>query len=220
MIGVASRSDESRSDDSRRALREHPDRFFGSFEVDPNRGMDAVRELEARGRGARREGGDARSRRASTRRSRSTTRSSIPIYAKCVELDIPICVCAGVPGPRVPFAPQDVGLIDEVCWFFPELKFVTRHGCEPWADLAVKLLLKWPNLYYSTVGVRPEVLPEGRRPLREHARRRQGDVRGLLPDGPDARAHLRARCPTCRSATTCGRSSSARTRCASSSCDA
>ena len=22
-----------------------------------------------------------------------------PIYAKCVELDIPICVCAGVPGP-------------------------------------------------------------------------------------------------------------------------
>ena len=28
-----------------------------------------------------------------------------PIYAKCVELDIPICVCAGVPGPRVPFAP-------------------------------------------------------------------------------------------------------------------
>jgi len=24
------------------------------------------------------------------------------------------------------------------------------HGCEPWADLAVKLMLKWPNLYYST----------------------------------------------------------------------
>ena len=49
-----------------------------------------------------------------------------------------------------------------MCWFFPELKFVTRHGCEPWADLAVKLLLKWPNLYYSTSRVRAEVLPEGR----------------------------------------------------------
>ena len=85
-----------------------------------------------------------------------------PLYAKCIELDIPICVCAGVPGPRVPFAPQYVGLIDEVCWYFPELKFVTRHGCEPWADLAAKLLLKWPNLYYSTSRVRAALLPRRR----------------------------------------------------------
>ena len=63
---------------------------------------------------------------------------------------------AGVPGPRVPLARSTSRLIDEVCWYFPELKFVTRHGCEPWADLAVKLLLKWPNLYYSTVRVRAE----------------------------------------------------------------
>ena len=46
-------------------------------------------------------------------------------------------------------------LIDEVCWFFPELKFVMRHGAEPWADLAAKLLLKWPNLYYSTSAFAP-----------------------------------------------------------------
>ena len=65
----------------------------------------------------------------------------------------------GRAGPRVPFAPQYVGLIDEVCWFFPELKFVTRHGCEPWADLAVKLLLKWPNLYYSTSAFAPKYYP-------------------------------------------------------------
>ena len=86
---------------------------------------------------------------------RGSTRST----PKCIELDIPICVCAGVPGPRVPFAPQYVGLIDEVCWYFPELKFVTRHGCEPWADLAVKLLLKWPNLYYSTCAFAPKYYP-------------------------------------------------------------
>ena len=55
---------------------------------------------------------------------------------------------------------QDVALIDEVCWFFPELKFVTRHGCEPWADLAVKLLLKWPNLYYSTTAFAPKYYPK------------------------------------------------------------
>ena len=31
-----------------------------------------------------------------------------PIYAKCIELDIPICVTTGVPGPRVPMLlPED-----------------------------------------------------------------------------------------------------------------
>ena len=53
-----------------------------------------------------------------------------------------------------------LGLIDEVCWYFPELKFVTRHGCEPWTDLAVKLLLKWPNLYYSTSAFAPKHYPQ------------------------------------------------------------
>ena len=47
-----------------------------------------------------------------------------------------------------------------MCWFFPELKFVTRHGCEPWTDLAVKLMLKWPNLYYSTSAFAPKHYPK------------------------------------------------------------
>ena len=82
-----------------------------------------------------------------------------PLYAACVDLDIPIFVCAGVPGPRVPMGVQDVALIDEVCWFFPELKFVTRHGCEPWTELMIKLMLKYPNLYYSTSAFAPKYYP-------------------------------------------------------------
>jgi uncharacterized protein len=83
-----------------------------------------------------------------------------PIYATCVELEIPIFVCAGVPGPRVPFAPQEVSRIDVVMFDFPDLVFVTRHGCEPWEDLAVKLMLKWPNLYYSTSAFAPKYYPK------------------------------------------------------------
>jgi hypothetical protein len=56
--------------------------------------------------------------------------------------------------------PQKVELIDEVCWFFPELKFVMRHGAEPWTELAVKLMLKWPNLYYSTSAFSPRYYPD------------------------------------------------------------
>ena len=153
MVGASLRNEQSRQ-----AIKDHPTRFFGSYEVDPNKGMEAVRELEA----AVKELGV----KAATAFPAGLTpqvpindKKFYPIYAKCVELDIPICVCAGVPGPRVPFAPQDVALIDEVCWFFPELKFVTRHGCEPWADLAVKLMLKWPNLYYSTSAFAPKFYP-------------------------------------------------------------
>jgi uncharacterized protein len=83
-----------------------------------------------------------------------------PIYATCVELGIPIFVCAGIPGPRVPFAPQEVSRIDVVMFDFPDLVFVTRHGCEPWEDLAVKLMLKWPNLYYSTSAFAPKYYPK------------------------------------------------------------
>src|SRR5680860_707557 len=153
MIGTSFKNDQAR-----RAINDHPDRFFGGFEVDPNLGMDSVRELES----AVHELGV----KAATAFPAGLTpqvaindKKFFPIYAKCVELDIPICVCAGVPGPRVPFAPQEVALIDDVCWFFPELRFVTRHGCEPWADLAVKLMLKWPNLYYSTSAFAPKYYP-------------------------------------------------------------
>jgi predicted TIM-barrel fold metal-dependent hydrolase len=83
-----------------------------------------------------------------------------PIYATCVELGIPIFVCAGIPGPRVPFAPQEVSRIDVVMFDFPDLVFITRHGCEPWEDLAVKLMLKWPNLYYSTSAFAPKYYPK------------------------------------------------------------
>jgi predicted TIM-barrel fold metal-dependent hydrolase len=83
-----------------------------------------------------------------------------PIYAKCVELGIPIFCTAGVPGPRLKFAVQHVELIDEVMYDFPELVFVTRHGCEPWADLAVKLMLKWPGLHFSTSAFAPKYYPK------------------------------------------------------------
>ena len=83
-----------------------------------------------------------------------------PIYAKCVELDVPIFSCVGVPGPRFPMWPQHMELVDQVMYDFPELVFVTRHGCEPWEDLAVKLMLKWPNLYYSTSAFAPKFYPK------------------------------------------------------------
>jgi predicted TIM-barrel fold metal-dependent hydrolase len=142
-----------------RAIGEHPDRFIPSFAVDPNLGMEGVRLL----RRAHAEFGV----KAATAFPAGccpqvpiNDKKFYPLYAACVDLDIPIFVCAGVPGPRVPMSCQHVEHIDEVCWFFPELKFVTRHGCEPWTELMVKLMLKYPNLYYSTSAFAPKHYPK------------------------------------------------------------
>ena len=35
-----------------------------------------------------------------------------------------------------------------------------RHGAEPWEDLAVKLMIKYPNLYYSTSAFAPRHYPK------------------------------------------------------------
>jgi predicted TIM-barrel fold metal-dependent hydrolase len=142
---------------SEQAVKAHPDRFLGQVMVDPADGMEAVRAIVRRF-----EAGQivAASFFPSGVGVAIDDKRAYPIYAKCVELDIPVFVNAGVPGPRMPFAPQDVARIDEVCWFFPELKFVMRHGAEPWTALAVKLLLKYPNLYYSTSAFAPKYYPK------------------------------------------------------------
>ena len=135
------------------------DRFIFDVPVDPNYGMDEVRRLRTLAKEY-----DVRA--ASV--FPCGCNPQVPIddkrmyvmYAACIDLGIPILVNAGVPGPRVPMAPQMVELIDEVCWFFPELKFVMRHGAEPWDALAVKLMLKYPNLYYSTSAFAPKHYPK------------------------------------------------------------
>jgi predicted TIM-barrel fold metal-dependent hydrolase len=142
-----------------RAITEHRDRLLGSVEVDPNEGVAAVRELE---RAVREHGVVAAQFFPAGKNPPVAINSACAyvVYAKCVELDIPVFVQGGVPGPRVPFASQHPGLVDEVCYDFPDLRFVFRHGCEPWVDLTVKLLLKWPNLFYSTTAFAPRYYPD------------------------------------------------------------
>jgi predicted TIM-barrel fold metal-dependent hydrolase len=142
-----------------KALSQHPDRFIASSYVDPNHGMKGIARLvsEYETFGVR----------AACVFPAGTfpqvpinDKKMYPVYAKCVELGIPVFCCAGVPGPRLKAACQHVELIDEVMFDFPDLVFVTRHGCEPWTELAVKLMLKWPGLHYSTSAFAPKYYPQ------------------------------------------------------------
>ena len=141
-----------------KALRQHPDRFIASYEANPNRGMEEVRKIIDM-----HEKFDIKAVTAAPAMISPPVpvndKKWYPIYAKLIELDIPFCPCMGVPGPRVPFGPQKMELLDEVLWFFPELRVVTRHGCEPWTDVAWKMMLKYPNLHYMTSAFAPKYYP-------------------------------------------------------------
>ncbi len=141
---------------ARAALASHPRRFFARCEVDPRRGRDELRRLE---RLVRDHG--LRAVTASPARLFLPIDDKLfyPVFAKCVELDVALCPSLGVPAERVPFAPQQVERIDEVAWFFPELRIVMRDGCEPWQALAVLLLRKYPNLSYATSRLLPSEIP-------------------------------------------------------------
>ncbi|WP_347280164.1 amidohydrolase family protein [Frankia sp. CcI49] len=141
-----------------RALTDHPTRFAGAWTCDPNKGMAGIRELV--------HAHETWGIRAAAIMPHGTSPQvaidapqMYPIYAKCVELGIPVFATVGIAGPRVPSMVQRVELIDQVMYDFPELVFVMRHGAEPWTDLAVKLMLKWPNLYYSTSAFSPRYYP-------------------------------------------------------------
>jgi predicted TIM-barrel fold metal-dependent hydrolase len=142
---------------TRAALAGHPDRFVGSHHVDIRQGLPAVRFAESL---VRDEG--FRMIRALGLESQLPYNHPhyYPLYAKCAELGVPVCLNVGIPGPLVSGRHQHPLAIDDVCAFMPELTVVMAHGGEPWVDLCVKLLVKWPNLYMMTSAFAPRHIPE------------------------------------------------------------
>ncbi|GJM37542.1 MAG: hypothetical protein DHS20C19_09090 [Acidimicrobiales bacterium] len=142
------------------AARAFPDRFALATQVDGNDVMGAVRQIRA-------DHAAHGIRAVSAFPAGASPPIPLddahwyPVYTTCVELGLPFFATAGVPGPRVPMAAQQVEAIDRVMYDFPDLVFVMRHGGEPWEDLAVKLMLKWPGLHYSTSAFAPKHYPPG-----------------------------------------------------------
>ncbi|TFH25185.1 MAG: amidohydrolase [Myxococcales bacterium] len=133
-----------------------PDRFALAAGLDPRRGMKAVRGLEALVSSA------------PVAMARMTPflydlpphhRTYYPIYAKCIELDLTVAVNTGIPGPPMPGECQHPMHLDRVCLDFPELKLVMAHGADPWWGVAIRLMLKYPNLSLMTSAYAPKYLP-------------------------------------------------------------
>jgi predicted TIM-barrel fold metal-dependent hydrolase len=82
-----------------------------------------------------------------------------PLYVKCCELDLPLCLNTGIPGPPIPGEAQHPIHLDRVCVRFPELRLCMIHGADPWWDVAIRLMLKYRNLRLMTSAWSPKRLP-------------------------------------------------------------
>jgi len=133
-----------------------PDRFALAAYVDPRRGMAGVRAL---GKMVMNEPVALCRLVPFMVNLPPDDKAYFPIYAKCIELDLPVSVNTGIPGPPAPAKVQDPILLDEVCLFFPDLKLVMAHGADPWWQVAIRLMIKYKNLHLMTSAYAPKYFP-------------------------------------------------------------
>jgi len=134
----------------------HPDRFIPFAGIDLGKGMDGVRELEHLV-------SDRCFRGLSLRPFMiglpADDRRYYPLYAKCVELGIPLSIHTSANWTTV--AVNDLGHprhIDVVAADFPDLDIIMSHAGYPWVLEAVLLAWKYPNVYLELAAHRPRYI--------------------------------------------------------------
>lgn len=138
-------------------VRAHPDRLVGVASVDLSRPMEAVRELR---RCVRDLGLRALRILPWLWNLPPNDRRYYPLYAECVELDIPFCLQVGHTGPLCPSEPgRPIPYLDDVALEFPELTIVGGHIGYPWTTEMIALATKYPNVYIDTSAYKASRFP-------------------------------------------------------------
>lgn len=126
----------------------HPERLIGIGAVDPQRNGIAAALAEARRavtdlglRGINLDPGFF------PRPLHADDALLFPIYALCVELDVPVFVMSGPTTPNLDF--NHPSAIGRVATAFPTLPIVCCHGYYPFVDEMVGIAFKYPNVFVS-----------------------------------------------------------------------
>ena len=138
------------------AVAAHPGRFIGFAGVDPNKAMTAVRELE---HAVTHLGLRGLNLQCFENRLAIDDRRMYPLYAKCIELDIPVNIHVGV-NFSLKSSP-DFGrpeMLDRVLCDFPELRVCAAPPGWPWVQELLSVAWRHPNLWIGLVAMRPKLL--------------------------------------------------------------
>lgn len=133
--------------------RDYPRRFLTLVVLNPLDGMRAVRELE---RLVKEDGAMGIRVNPLYTCVPANDRRYYPLYAKCVELDVPVRIYTSMNYAND--RPYDLGHprhLDDVAVDFPELRIIAGLSGWPWVADMVGLLRRHPNLYGDTAAHRP-----------------------------------------------------------------
>ena len=129
-------------------VKQAPDVLVGVASVDLLRPMAAVRELR---RAKKQLGMRALRILPWLWNLPPNDRRYYPLYAECIELQIPFCLQVGHTGPLCPSEPgRPIPYLDQVALDFPELTIVGGHIGYPWTDEMIALATKYENVYIDT----------------------------------------------------------------------
>ena len=142
------------------AVKQHPDRFYGLAGLDPTQGMDQVREFQHAIEDLGFIGAHSYPHWFETPPDHARY---YPLYAKCVELDVPIQLQVGQSLVySKSFPRRSVGrpiTLDAVACDFPELKLIGIHVGIPWADEMIAMAWKHENVFIGCDAHSPQYWP-------------------------------------------------------------
>jgi len=146
-------------------------RFIGFAGVDPNKGMTAVRELDHAVRNLGLRGLNLQ---CFEHKLAINDRKMYPLYAKCIELDIPVNIHCSINFATSTY--MKLGhpmLLDEVMVDFPELRVCASPPGFPWVHELIGVAWRHANVRIGLVAVRPKYLTvagSGYEPLLQYGR--------------------------------------------------
>ncbi len=135
-------------------VRRYPDRFIGIAGIDPLKGVDAVREIRRsydlglRGIGVRPFMFGLPPHHA----------QFYPLYATCVELDIPVWFHMGINYSTLSMEVERPIYLDIVAQDFPDLKIIAGHGGWPWVPEMMAVVRRNANVYIDIASIEPRYL--------------------------------------------------------------
>lgn len=136
--------------------REHGPRFIGFAEVDPHKGFKAIQELEHAVKNLGLRGLNLQ---CFEHCIPINDKKFYPLYAKCVELDIPVGIHASINFSTKTLMEYGRPLaLDEVMVHFPELKVVAIPPGWPWVQELIGVAWRHRNVSIGLTPVRPKYL--------------------------------------------------------------
>ena len=146
---------DTRLEDVLQYTEQHPDRFVGLAGYDPFHIHESLREIETavtqfgfKGVYVHIYGFDIP----------LSDRKMYPLYAKCVELNVPVSMQVGHVLEAMPSEGGRPMYLDQIACDFPDLKMIGAHTGWPWVEELISVCYKWENVWFGVDAWMPRYL--------------------------------------------------------------